>query len=494
MLEVRNISKSFQGVKALKNVSAVLNDGEIHGIVGENGAGKSTLMKIVSGVYKYDSGEILIDGQPVSFSSPQDAYNAGIRIVHQELSLIWSLSIAENLFIHKVREGRLLTIVDRAKLAADARKLLADWGIDVDPRKKVSEISMGLRQMVEIARELSTNGKIIILDEPTSSLTEKEITKLFDFVRLLRSKGFIIAFISHRLNEVVELVDRITILRDGELIGSYKTNEMTADQVCRLIAGKEMSELYPKESVQIGDVVLEVKDFSGKGFSKVSFSVRKGEVFGIAGLMGSGRSELIRAIFGINKVDEGSVELFGQPVSIRSAIEGTDKGMALLSESRGEEGVFPEMNVANNLIILKLKEIISRLMLDKVKIKAKSGDLIKRFNIVTFNPQRQVISQLSGGNQQKTVFARLIGSKPKILLLDEPTRGVDVGNKAEIHKYINEFVKAGGTVLMVSSEIEEVIGISDRILVLNEGRCTGMFSRDGFSKEKIIRSMMGVSI
>ena len=492
MLEVKNISKNFVGVRALKGVSITFHDGEIHGVVGENGAGKSTLMKIISGVYPPDSGTVEMDGAPAGFATPVDAYNAGIRIVHQELSLIRSLNIAKNMFIHKFRRASSVKFVDEKPLAADAEKLLKEWGIHIDPLTLVSELSMGERQLVEITRELSTGGKVIILDEPTSSLTFKEIDHLFSVIRLLRERGYIVIFISHRLNEVSELVDRITVLRDGEVMATAETHNLDAGQICRLIAGKDMSELFPKTETKIGDVALEGKNLTGKGFRNISFQVHWGEILGIGGLVGAGRSELVRAIYGVNPIYDGEIYLEGKQIQITSPEEAIDKRMGLLSEDRAQEGTFPELTVAKNLVVLKMKEVIGNLFLSDRKIRDKATTLVRKLNIVTYDPQVQVVSELSGGNQQKTVLGRLIGSSPKILLLDEPTRGVDVNSKTEIHRIMGQFVRDGGAILMVSSELDELAGVCDRILVLHEGNFAGFFERKDFNKESILRCMMNV--
>ena len=492
MLEVKNIAKHFGGVRALKGVSITFNDGEIHGVVGENGAGKSTLMKIISGVYLPDGGSILLDGQAVHFPTPIDSYNAGIRIVYQELSLIRSLSIAKNMFIHRFRGASAFKFVDEKSVNIDAERMLKDWGIHIDPTTLVSQLSMGERQLVEIARELSTGGKVIILDEPTSSLTFKEIDHLFQVVRLLRDRRYIVIFISHRLNEVSELVDRITVLRDGEVMASNETKDLNAEQICRLIAGKDMSELFPKTEAKIGDVALEVNNLSGEGFSDISFKVHWGEILGVAGLVGAGRSELVRALYGMNDVHGGEVQLAGEKIKVTRPEQAIDKRMGLLTEDRAGEGTFPELNVANNLIVLKMKEVIRNMFLNKEKINQKADGIVKQLNIVTYNPYVQLVSELSGGNQQKTVLGRLIGAKPKLLLLDEPTRGVDVNSKTEIHRIMGQFVKEGGAIVMVSSELDELVGVADRILVLHEGKFMGVFERKDFDKEQILRRMMNV--
>ena len=454
MLEVKEISKHFGGVQALKNVSVAFRDGEIHGIVGENGAGKSTLMKIISGVYPPDHGTIELNGAKVSFHTPVEAYNAGIRIVHQELSLIRSLSVAKNMFIHKFRGASAFRFVDEKKYEDEARGMLKEWEIDIAPSTMVSGLSMGARQLVEIARELSTGGKVIILDEPTSSLTYKEIDHLFNVLRILRNKGYVVIFISHRLNEVSNLVDQVTVLRDGEKMATAETRSLDVDQICRLIACRDMSELFPKTEATIRDVALEVRNLSGEGFRGISFKVHWGEILGIAGLVGAGRSELIRAIYGVNEKFSGEIYLEGQKVNIDSPSEAIGRKIGLLTEDRGGEGTFPELSVAKNLIVLKMEEVVKGLFLNDHEIKEKADSLVKKLGIVTYDPHVQVVSELSGGNQQKTVLGRLIGSRPRILLLDEPTRGVDVASKTEIHRFMGQFVREGGAIVMVSSELD----------------------------------------
>jgi len=492
MLEVKEISKHFGGVQALKNVSVTFRNGEIHGIVGENGAGKSTLMKIISGVYPPDHGTIELDSVKVSFHTPIEAYNAGIRIVHQELSLIRSLSVAKNMFIHRFRRASAFRFVDEKRHQDEAREMLKEWEIDIAPSTMVSELSMGTRQLVEIARELSTGGKVIILDEPTSSLTYKEINHLFNVLRLLKEKGYIVIFISHRLNEVSNLVDQVTVLRDGEKMATAETRNLDVDQICRLIACRDMSELFPKTEAAIRDVALDVKSLSGEGFRNVNFKVHWGEIVGIAGLVGAGRSELVRTIYGVNEKLSGQIFLDGQEVEIGSPSEAIERKIGLLTEDRAGEGTFPELSVAKNLIVLNMKEVVKGFFLSGDAIKKKAMSLVKKLGIVTYDPHVQVVSELSGGNQQKTVLGRLIGSQPRILLLDEPTRGVDVASKTEIHRFMGQFVKEGGAIVMVSSELDELLGVCDRILVLHEGNFGGLFERNHFEKESILRCMMNV--
>ena len=492
MLEIKNVTKWFKGVHALSDVSVAFNEGTIHGVVGENGAGKSTLMKIISGVYSADSGEIYLNGELCNFQSPREAYDRGIRFVHQELSLIESLSVAENLYIHRFRNQKVLKLARRKQLCEEAKAILDFWKIDVDPAKKVSDISISMRQMVEIARELSTEGKIIILDEPTSSLTENEIEKFFEFLRDLRSKNYIVIFISHRINEILNLVDRITVLRDGELIGTRDTEEMNPDEIVHMIANKQLSELFPKSLVPIGDTVFEVENMTGPGCEDINFSVRKGEILGLAGLVGAGRSETLKTIFGLIPKASGRITFNGKEIDVQRPDQAISLDIMMLSENRGAEGIFPLLNIAKNTIILRLKDVCKLIFLNKKLIDRRTREGVDSLGIVTFDPYRQLISQLSGGNQQKVIFARLLGAYPKLLLLDEPTRGIDVNNKSEIHKIIGRFLEQGGSVVMVSSELDEIFGVCDRVVVLFEGKQVALFDRDSFDKEEVLRCMMGV--
>lgn len=493
MLEAVDVYKNFRGVKALKGVSTTFLDGEIHGLVGENGAGKSTLMKIICGQYSPTGGQILIDGVEAKFRNPREAYNHGIRIVHQELSLIRSLSVAENIFIHKFKEGRLIAGVDRKNLENQARDMLEEWDIDLDASQSVAHVSMGIRQLVEIARELSTGGKIIILDEPTSSLTNTEIEKLYSVLRKLKETGIAIVFISHRLNEVTELVDRITVLRDGEMVGTSNTEDLNPEQICKLIAGTDMSNLYPKIVSEIGETALEVKSISGYGFTNISLSVKWGEIVGLAGLIGAGRSELCRAIFGVDALENGEIILRGERVTISSASQAVSRGLALLGEDRSEEGIFPELSVSMNVLMLKVKNAVRNFVVRNSLMDNLARKMGDKLNIVTYDPMKQKISELSGGNQQKVLFGRLLATEPDILILDEPTRGVDINNKTEIHRFMGEFAAGGGAVLMVSSELDEVIGVCDRVYVLHEGELIDEFSRNNFEKEGILQCMMGLN-
>jgi ABC-type sugar transport system ATPase subunit len=396
------------------------------------------------------------------------------------------------MFIHKFRNAGPATKVNRRSLEEKAQKTLEEWNIKLDASHKIQDVSMGVRQLVEIARELSTGGKIIILDEPTSSLTYKEIDQLFNVMNHLKQKGYALIFISHRLNEVTNIVDRVTVLRDGEMMATAEKKDLTPIQMINLIAGKEVKDLFPKTEAKLGEMALEVGGLSGEGFNCIDFSVRWGEILGVAGLVGAGRSELVRSLYGMNKRYTGKIKINGRELNVRNPEQAITHHIGFLSESRSVEGTFPDMTVALNLVILKIRDVIKRIFLNKKRIKDKSSLLISHLNIVSHDPDLQKVSELSGGNQQKVLFGRLLGSQPKILLLDEPTRGVDIANKTEIHKIMGQFVKDGGAIIMVSSELDELIGVSDRILVLHEGDHVGTFDRTDFNKEKILLCMMDV--
>ncbi len=491
MIAVKDVSKHFGGVHALKGVSLEFAGGMIHGLVGENGAGKSTLMKLLAGVYAPDGGTIELNGQPVQIRDPKHARDIGIRIIYQELSLVPTLSVAENLFLHRFSSGGLAP-VGRKALYLEAAGLLREWDLEVAPTDLIERLSMGKRQLIEIAREVAREGKVLILDEPTSSLTNREIEGLFRALQRLRQKGVAVIFISHRLDEVMRIADAVSVLRNGETVGTLPRAELTADRMVALIVGHEIADLYPKTQVPIGETLLSVDGLSGKGFRGVSFELRRGEILGVAGLNGAGRSELLRSIFGLNPATAGRMVLDGRPIAASGPPEAIRHGFAMLSESRKDEGIFPELTVGRNLILMDLRRLATAGWLRTQRIAEAIRDLCRRLSIVSYNPNRQKLSQLSGGNQQKVVLGRLLGADPRILLLDEPTRGVDVGTKAEIHRIMGAFVAQGRGILMVSSDIPELTGMCDRIIVLHQGGAVGHFERKHFNQEAILQCAMGL--
>jgi ABC-type sugar transport system ATPase subunit len=492
VIAVKDVSKHFGGVQALKGVSLEFVGGMIHGLVGENGAGKSTLMKLLSGVYAPDGGAVWLDDRPVQIRDPKHARDLGIRIIYQELSLVPTLTVAENLFLHRFSAGGLAP-VGRKGLFHEAAGLLREWGLAVAPTDLIEQLPMGQRQLVEIAREVAREGKVLILDEPTSSLTNREIEGLFGALQRLKQKGVAIIFISHRLDEVLRIADCVSVMRNGETVGTVPRADLTADRMVALIVGHEISDLYPKTEVTIGETLLDVENLSGKGFQDVSFALRRGEILGVAGLNGAGRSELLRSLFGLNPITAGRVMLEGRPIPISSPPEAIRHGLAMLSESRKDEGIFPELTVGRNLILMDLRRLATVGWLRAQRIAEAVRELTRRLSIATFNPNRQKLSELSGGSQQKVVLGRLLGADPRILLLDEPTRGVDVGTKAEIHRIMGAFVAQGRGMLMVSSDIPELTGMCDRIIVLHQGRTVGHFERDYFNQEAILQCAMGLA-
>ncbi len=490
MITLKGIAKSFGGVRALKGVDLDLVPGEIHGLVGENGAGKSTLMKVLSGAHQPDSGQILIDGRPVRFKGPVQAYAAGVRIVYQELSLVPALTVAENLFLSRFAAGGLRR-VDRSALASEAAELLKVWDLDLPPTARIEELTMGKRQLVEIAREISKRGRVLILDEPTSSLTSQESERLFQVLERLKQQDLAIVFISHRLNEVMRVADRVTVLRNGQTVASRPAKGLTTDEMVSLIVGREIGDLFPKAAVTLGEELLAVENLGGPGFEKISFCLRRGEILGLGGLIGAGRSEVLRGLFGLNQIHEGGMRLDGREIAPGHPARAIELGLALLSESRTDEGIFPQLSVGKNIVVMKLKEVARRGWLVAARVRDKVNQAVSALSINTFDAFKQELSQLSGGNQQKVILGRLLAARPKVLLLDEPTRGVDVGTKAEIHRIMGEFVGRGNAIVMVSSDVPELMGMCDRIIVLRQGRMEGEFQREQFREEDILQCQCG---
>jgi ABC-type sugar transport system ATPase subunit len=488
LLKMTDISKSFIGVKALDRVNFEINQGEIIGLLGENGAGKSTLMKILSGIYIPDSGEIWLDGKEITLREPKDAQSVGISTIHQELNLLPHLTVAENLFIQYLPKKGV--ILDKKKLFKEAQQLLDELGFHINPRTLVEDLTVGTQQMVEIAKALSFQSKIIIMDEPTSAITEQETTKLFDIIRSLKAKGIAIVYISHRMEEIYEICDRIVVLRDGFNVGEGLSKDLEAEQIVKMLVGREMTQIFPKrESEPSREVVMEVKNFSRKGvFENISFKLYKGEILGFSGLMGSSRTELMESIFGVEPVTEGELLVDGKPMKIRSTWDAIAKGLALVPEDRRKHGMISNFTVVQNVTLTTLKRISG--FLQKINFKKEreiTDRYISQLSIKTPSGET-VISNLSGGNQQKAIIAKWLETKPSILIMDEPTRGIDIGAKSEIYHIIHELAAKGTSIIMVSSELPEIIGMSDRILVMASGRITGEFIKEEVTPEKIMLS------
>src|SRR5215207_1348561 len=485
ILELKKISKSFSGVEVLHEVSLALRPGEVHALLGENGAGKSTLVKIITGVHQPDHGEILLNGEPVHFGDARDSRQAGIAAIYQELSLFPDLDVAENIFVGRqplTFGGR----VDWRKLYAEAGRLLDSLGVKLDLKEKARTLTIAQQQMVEIARAFSINARILIMDEPTSSLTLNEVSDLFRLVRRLRSDGTAIIFISHRLEELFELADRVTVLRDGSYVDTRWMKDITRDDLIRMMVGRTINNLFPKQDVVAGDVVLKVQNLTRAGaFQDVSFELRRGEILGMAGLVGAGRTNVARAIFGVEPPTAGKIQIEGRDVAITSPQQAIKLGLAYVPEDRQLHGLILTMPLTPNISLPTLHHYARNGWLQD-KVERTSAYKAACQMEVRANNIWQLARELSGGNQQKVVLAKWLSTKPRILILDEPTRGIDVGTKAAVHGLMSNLAAEGLAILMISSELPEILGMSDRVIVMREGYLTGHFSRAEATQEKII--------
>lgn len=491
ILRMEGIDKSFPGVKVLEGVTFELKKGEVHSLLGENGAGKSTLMKILTGVYTKDQGRILLRGKEVEISSPLQAQQMGISMIHQELNLIPNLTVAENIFIGREKNFGRYGWVNTKRMNQAAKAVLERLGLDYDPTQIVGQLSVGEQQMVEIAKALSFDAEILVMDEPTAALTDREIERLFQLVNDLREQGVGIVYISHRMEELFQICDRVTVMRDGHYIGTREMNETTMDELVKMMVGRELTDRFPKQSSVQDEVILEVKHLSsGDDYQDISFSLRKGEVLGIAGLMGAGRTEVVRGIFGADKRDQGDIYVSGEKIKIQSPDQAIQNGIALVTEDRKDQGLVLGLSVRENIALANLKKISRNGLIKHSEEKAIVEEQIDRLKIKTPDGN-QLVKSLSGGNQQKVVLAKWLETHPKVLILDEPTRGIDVGAKVEIYQLMNELTKQGIGILMISSELPELLGMSDRILVMREGRITGEFTREEAKQEDIMACATG---
>ena len=499
LLEMKNITKEFPGVKALDDVNLDLFAGEFHSLVGENGAGKSTLMKVLSGVYPFGTyeGQILVNGEEKRFTTIREAEEAGIAIIFQELSLVKELTVAENIFLG--REPAKFGIINWTEIYQKAANLLRDLNLDINPQTEVGNLGIGQQQLVEIAKALSQNANILVLDEPTAALTESEVSTLFDIVRDLKNRGVGMIYISHKLDEVFQMSDRITVLRDGQTIGTEPALALDKNKVISLMVGREVGDIFPKSTHNFGDVVLSAKninafdpDVPGKKLvDDVSFEVAEGEVLGIAGLMGAGRSELLSVIFGAWKGERsGEVFVNGEISAIHAPHDAIEKGIGFVTEDRKRYGLILDQTIMDNSTLAGLKQISGKFLTHRSREVAATKGAMESLRIKANSPMT-VTNTLSGGNQQKVVLGKWLLTKPKVLFLDEPTRGIDVGAKQEIYAEINELAKKGLAIVMVSSELPEVLGLSDRILVLHGGRLTGEFSKADASPDKVMAAATG---
>ena len=486
-LEMRGISKSFAGNRVLSDVSLATAAGEIHALVGENGAGKSTLMKILAGVYRPDVGEILIDHKRVEFSRPADALRQGISMIYQELSLAGRLSVAENIFLG--REPLSIAsfkVIDRRKLNEQARRVLDSYGFDIDPRTRVDRLSAADKQLVEITRATLEATRVLVMDEPTSSLTTREVDELFRLIKRLKLQGLAIMYISHRLEELESIADQLTILRDGQAVYLGPWGELPTPQVIRHMAGRELKEIFPSRRREPAAIRLQVNGLSRAGkFSNVTFEARAGEVVGIAGLAGAGRTELVETIFGVRRADSGEVLVNGERLDGLGPDAAVSRGLGFLTEDRKQAGLCLNLSLAQNLTLANVKALVKAWMLDGKREARAAGTLIERLHIRPANPAK-IVARMSGGNQQKVLLGRWLFANSRVFLLDEPTRGVDVAARSEIYRAINELVEAGAAVVMVSSDLPELLGMADRIMVMRRGRMVAELDGKNTTQEEVL--------
>lgn len=492
-IEMRGIDKSFGSNQVLKQAGFTLESGEVHALMGENGAGKSTLMKILTGVYTKDAGTVLVDGKEVNYKNPQEAEKAGIVFIYQELNVMFDLTVEENLFMGKEIHGKF-GICDKKAMQKKAQEALNILGVNISPKTVMAELSVGQQQMVEICKALMADAKVIIMDEPTAALTQSETVALFKVIESLRKKGVSMVYISHRMEEIFELCDRITVLRDGSYIGVKNIPETNMNEIVKMMIGREIGERYPSRNVKIGKEVLKVKELTRKGtFHDVNFSVRAGEMLGVSGLMGAGRTEIMQAIFGNLSYESGTIEIDGKEVKISNPRQAMEHGIGFITEDRKTEGLMLDKSIRENISLCNLRRISKSSVISREAEKNMVAEAIKDLHIKCFGSYHEC-NNLSGGNQQKVVLAKWILTNPKILILDEPTRGVDIGAKKEIYSIINKLAAQGVAIIMVSSELPEVLGMSDNIMVVREGEVRGIISYEEANQERVMTLATGGTI
>ncbi len=492
-IEMTGIDKSFGDNQVLSNAAFQLRDGEVHALMGENGAGKSTLMKILTGVYTKDKGTIKVDGVEVNYKNPQEAEAAGIVFIYQELNVMLDLTVEENLFMGKEITKRF-GFCDRKAMQKKAKEVMDLMGIDIPVDETMDQLSVGQQQMVEICKALMADAKVIIMDEPTAALTQSETETLFEVIKSLRKKGVSIVYISHRMEEIFELCDRVTVLRDGSYIDTREISEVTMDDIVKMMIGREIGERFPTRDVKIGKTVLEVKNLTKKGvFHDVSFSLNAGEVLGVSGLMGAGRTEIMKAIFGYEPADSGEIFAYGKKVDIKNPLQAMETGIGFITEDRKLEGLMLGKSIRENISLTNPKKISHNNVIAKGKENSLAQQGIRELKIRCSGPEHES-ENLSGGNQQKVVLAKWIYTDPWILILDEPTRGVDIGAKKEIYNIINKLTAEGVAIIMVSSELPEILGMSDRIMVVREGEVRGILDAAKADQEKIMTLATGGTI
>lgn len=492
VLEVRQLSKSFLGVKALDKVDLEVKRGEVHSVIGENGAGKSTLMNVILGDLQKDEGTIILKGKEVHFKSPAEAIASGISMIHQEISLIPTLTVAENIWLH--REDRFMKgfLISAKARTEETRKLLKDrLKIDINPDDLVGNLTVAQCQLVELARAVSCDSDIIIMDEPTSSFSDKEVNILFEIIRKLKEEGTAIIFITHKIEELLLICDRVSVYRDGRYIGTRECGNTSKDELIHMIIGRELTEQYPAIESQKGKVIFEVKDLCGPDYREVSFQVKEGEIVGFSGLVGAGRSEIMRGIFGIDKIFSGEVFLDGKKVDIHSPKDAVNLGMAMVTEDRRDYGIIGTASVKDNMSLAALQKFCTKIgLIRKEKENKAVSKMIKDMTVKVANKD-MLITSLSGGNQQKAIIGRWLMTEPKVLILDEPTRGIDVGAKSEIYSIIGELAKQGMAIILVSSEMPEILGMSDRIFVVRNGRIVAECAKEEATQELLGKHALG---
>lgn len=494
MLRMEGVSKIFPGVKALDNVDITAYGGEVTALMGENGAGKSTLMKILSGVYQKDQGKVFIDAEEANIKGIKSAEEYGITIIHQEMSVLNNLTVAENIFLGNEKYQKFTGKINKKELSERSKLFLDQIGANINPNTLVATLNVGEKQMVEIAKALTKNARVIIMDEPTTALTEVETKNLFKVIDSLKKKGIAIIYISHRMEEIFAICDRVEVLRDGKYAGNALIKDIDNDKLISMMVGRKIEDQFPYREIKVGEDILDVKDLSANvGIKDISFNVKEGEILGIAGLMGSGRTEVAKTIFGEYKKTSGSIKIKGKEINIKNIQEAIDNGVCYLSEDRKKEGCVLSLSVAENMILSNLKKYEGKMMsIDKNKAVKDVDYYIDKIKIKTPN-RDQLIKNLSGGNQQKVILAKWLMLSPEVLIIDEPTRGIDVGAKKEIYELLNELKASGKAIIMISSDLPEVLGISDRIIVMSEGRISGELKREEASQESIMKLAVGMN-
>ncbi len=486
VLELNNIVKLFPGVRALDGMSMKIRPAAVHVICGENGAGKSTLMKVISGEYIAEEGEVIYKGEKLGKRTILETMEMGISMIHQEMNPVESMTIAQNIYLGREPES-IKGLVDFRKMNSDTQKLLDNMGIPYKATQKMAELSIAGQQQVEIVKAISTNASVIIMDEPTSAIADAEVEILFEQVNKLKESGVAVIYITHKMDEIFRIADDVTVIRDGSWILTAKAADLTVDEIISNMVGRKVDNLYPKNTTEPGEVILDVKNLSKEGvFHDISFNVRRGEILGFSGLVGAGRSEVMRAIFGIDLYDSGEVYVEGKAVNIKKSADSIKSGIALLSEDRRADGIIPIRSIRENISLAFVDQFVKGMLVNKKKEAEKADAMMKKLRVKAANPLQE-IRTLSGGNQQKAILAKWLMGNTKVLILDEPTRGIDVGSKAEIHQLMCECAAEGMAVIMISSELPEVIGMSERVVVMREGRISGELTRDEISQEEIMK-------